>query len=100
VMAEGYFPYLAPDGIINYSSIGTPSFSAVASQLSLPWMFNYNPSQFCAMTNGVAPADLASVESYFLANNIGYLYITDVDYGATDTPTYWSQELAGLNQVP
>jgi len=40
-------------------------------------MLNYNRSQFGAMANGVAPADLANVENYFLAKNVGYLYVTD-----------------------
>jgi len=111
VMAEGYFPYLASNGAINYASYpppfgngnpatGTPDYSAVAPLFPQTWMPNYNRSKFCAMANGVAAADLANVENFFLANNVGYLYITDVDEGATDTPAYWSQELAALIQPP
>jgi len=111
VMFEYYFPYLASDRVINYASYpppvgngnpatGAPDYSAVAPQLPQTFMSDYNPSQFCAMTNGVAAADLANVENFFLANNVGYLYITDADEGATDTAAYWLQELTGLIQPP
>jgi len=105
VMYESYFPYQASDGSINSSSNGTPSLSSVDPQLPQTWMPNYDRSRFCAMANGVlgppsGSPDLANVESYFLGKNIGYLYVTDVDNGATDDPGYWSQELAALSQVP
>jgi hypothetical protein len=105
VMFESYFPYEASDGTINNSSVGTPSFSSVAPYISQTWMASYPRSKFCAMANGVlgppsASPDLANVESYLLSNNIGYLYITDVDYGATDAPEYWSAEVAALNKAP
>jgi hypothetical protein len=105
VMFESYFPYEASDGTINYSSDGTPSFIPLSSSFPQAWMASYPRSKFCAMANGVlgppsTSSDLANVESYFLSNNIGYLYISDVDYGATDAPQYWSAELAALTQVP
>jgi len=82
-MYEGYLP----------SNNGSP----ILPSLPTYWMNGFAASRFSAFANGITPGTLSAVESYFLSENVGNMYLTDVDYGATDTSSYWTQEIAGLN---
>jgi hypothetical protein len=70
--------------------------SPILPLLPTYWMTNYPASRFCAFANGITSSVLSNVESYFLAEHVGNLYLTDVDYGETDTSSFWSQEVAAL----
>lgn len=60
------------------------------------WITNYARAKFSAIQNNISVSNLAAMESYFLANNIGYAYITDVDVPNAEDATYWSNFKAGL----
>lgn len=58
------------------------------------WELNYSADHFAAFVSGVGFNDLARVEETLEEENKGYVYITDLDYGAN--PTYLRDEIGYL----
>lgn len=59
------------------------------------WELNYSADKFAAFVSDVGLNDLARIEDILEKENKGYIYITDLDYGAN--PTYFKNEIDYLD---
>lgn len=60
------------------------------------WMSLYPRAKFSAIENNISRANMPTMAAYFLAHNVGYAYVTDVDVNtvpnvdSAGSPSYWN----------
>jgi len=85
------------DNLLMAEEWNNTGHSASPSVPTFPaWMSSYPRSKFSAIENNISLANMPAMEAYFLAHNIGFAYITDVDVPNAENATYWSNFKAGL----